>query len=315
MRFFFAADGSVPYGPAFFFISFIVLVAWTLLQVVVALLLDNFNSATAKEKEEEAAALVTENDGDEVRVLDPVLAQLSHFDTDYDLKARINLLFAVIDHDDSETLDYEKLAYGLHKLEYEPPVQLTQNDYKHFTGGKNGVLDSKAFEMCMRRELKLYGQRQMQTAMVMDRESELAPIMIVFKLLLNATQHVTHLDTQSVLQHLAKASSLNGSSRNLRLNTDVDLSTPRKLKDPKRMAQSTITGGGFGSIRAENESSMKNLMREGVAPDGRISGLEEDFAAELVEKINDKLDDLHVSCLKIDILLPIPKPKTWPLED
>lgn len=96
VRLFFDADGNLPYGPVAFFVSFIVIVGWTLLQVVVALLLDNFNTATQKEKNE-AAALLAEEQGFEyeMRSLDPVLASLSHFETDHDLKDRICTLFEV----------------------------------------------------------------------------------------------------------------------------------------------------------------------------------------------------------------------------
>ncbi len=50
-------DGSLDAGNAIFFVSFIVVVGWTLLQVVVAVLLDNFTEASNAEKQRGEATL------------------------------------------------------------------------------------------------------------------------------------------------------------------------------------------------------------------------------------------------------------------
>ena len=80
---------SLDAPTALFFVSFIVFVAWTLLQVVVAVLLDNFTAAADHEKQRKAQAKAKE----EVRtpfiyVIDPFLAALAHFDTSHDLTKR-----------------------------------------------------------------------------------------------------------------------------------------------------------------------------------------------------------------------------------
>lgn len=57
----------------------------------------------------------------------------------------------MIDHDDSEELGYEEMAYGLKKLKFKPPVELTLEEYEQFKGGRDGPLDVTYFETCMRR--------------------------------------------------------------------------------------------------------------------------------------------------------------------
>ncbi|EKX39507.1 hypothetical protein GUITHDRAFT_114473 [Guillardia theta CCMP2712] len=160
-------DGNV----ALFFVSFIVIVGWTLLQVVVAVLLDNFTAAAEAEKEDkirqknlqEGRALV-------VFAIDPLLAALAHFDTSQDLSDRISMLFNILDTDDSNTLSFEELSYGLRKLKVRPPISLSRDDFEVMTIqgsllNDRGELGPSEFDKVMRRQLKLYVQRQMANAM------------------------------------------------------------------------------------------------------------------------------------------------------
>jgi len=65
-----------------YFVSFHMIVGWTLLQVVVAVLLDNFSEASDKEKEtQRKERSAREGKSVAVTALDPVLACLAHFNT------------------------------------------------------------------------------------------------------------------------------------------------------------------------------------------------------------------------------------------
>jgi hypothetical protein len=97
-------DGSLNYGPNLYIFSYIVLVVWVLLQVSVAVLLDNFVSYTMKE--EELAKLQKQQEGkskcDNANPLEPVLQKLMKgFVDDSDLTAKIENIFEVSTGQDS----------------------------------------------------------------------------------------------------------------------------------------------------------------------------------------------------------------------
>ena len=180
-------------GPtSAFFISFIVVVGWVLLQVVVAVLLDSFTAA-AEEEKLRSAAEKSKFDGrtPQVHAVDPLLAALAHFDTTEDLVHRIHLLFGVLDTDDSMTLTYEELAAGLKKLRVKPQVQISKDDWDVMTLNGSllnceGELGLQEFTQVMRRQLKLYVQRQMANAMEMvssEDHSQTSTLLFVLKLL------------------------------------------------------------------------------------------------------------------------------------
>ncbi len=91
-------DGTLNYGPNLYIFSYIVIVVWVLLQVSVAVLLDNFVSYTIKE--EEQAKLQKQQEGkskcDNTNPLEPLLQKLMKgFVDDTDLTAKINALYKV----------------------------------------------------------------------------------------------------------------------------------------------------------------------------------------------------------------------------
>ena len=164
------ADGTIDLGPCFYFISFIVIVGWVLLQVVVAVLLDNFTEASYQEKERkefEKAKLDTFIK--KTHVMDPLLAGLAHFDTAEDLTKRIRLLFQVLDSDESGSLSFQELADGLRKFRVKPQIKLLPSDWDAMT--LNGTMLNEVQELglfefvrMIKLQFKLYVQRQISNA-------------------------------------------------------------------------------------------------------------------------------------------------------
>jgi voltage-gated sodium channel len=186
-------DGTIDLGPCFFFISFIVIVGWVLLQVVVAVLLDNFTEASYQEKmRKEQEKLKNENFVQKVHILDPLLAGLAHFDTAEDLTKRIRLLFQVLDSDDSGSLSFQELADGLRKFRVKPRIELSKSDWNAMTLNGSMLNDNQElglgeFIRMMRSEFKFYVQRQMSNAMDSsnpDKDQKTSAILFVMKLLL-----------------------------------------------------------------------------------------------------------------------------------
>ena len=186
-------DGTIDLGPCFFFISFIVIVGWVLLQVVVAVLLDNFTEASYQEKmRKEQEKLKNGNFVQKVHILDPLLAGLAHFDTAEDLTKRMRLFFQVLDSDDSGSLSFQEFADGLRKFRVKPRIELSKSDWNTMTLNgsmlnENQELGLGEFIRMMKSEFKFYVQRQMSNAMDSsnpDKDQKTSAILFVMKLVL-----------------------------------------------------------------------------------------------------------------------------------
>uniref|UniRef100_A0A7S0QNQ4 EF-hand domain-containing protein n=1 Tax=Cryptomonas curvata TaxID=233186 RepID=A0A7S0QNQ4_9CRYP len=203
----------VDSGVIFFFVSFHVIVGWTLLQVVVAVLIDNF-TASADEEKEKAMKEKAMRQGKNVAIsaLDPILAALAHFNTSQDLSNRVMTLFKVLDADDSKSLSYEELASGLKKLKVQPTIHLSEEDFHMISNQRlmcdhKGELSVTAFETIMRRQLKLFVQRQLAHAMGRTDENDPSgTILFVLKLL---TISVDELSSRNVTARYSPTSTGN----------------------------------------------------------------------------------------------------------
>jgi hypothetical protein len=172
-------DGTLELGTCLFFISFIVIVGWVLLQVVVAVLLENFTEASYQEKDRILREKSKFNGRTSVvNVIDPLLAGLAHFQTTDDLNKRIHLLFTVLDVDESGQLSFKEMAEGFRKFKIKPQINITLDDWDTMTlNGKmlneHEEMGPQEFEAVMKRQFKLYVQRQMSNAIeIMSTEDK-----------------------------------------------------------------------------------------------------------------------------------------------
>jgi hypothetical protein len=170
-----------------FFFSFYLICGIVMLNVVVAVLLDEFINTVSQIKESKNQAVKTARDS----VLDPVLAQVVGFTTSRDLTSKICAIFALLDSDNSGSLSYKELAAGLRRLTHklERPVNITPGDFDAITarvggGGvpsgakdekwldENGCLNCTNFEMIIRQQLAMYIQRQISFGVQFEGEKD-----------------------------------------------------------------------------------------------------------------------------------------------
>ena len=93
------ADGSTNYGAIFFFISYVLVVNWTLLQACVAVLVDNFITSSAQSQIDDLARVKEERRNRMIMKssLDPLLGRIIKDYTDErDLSSRLLNLFKVL---------------------------------------------------------------------------------------------------------------------------------------------------------------------------------------------------------------------------
>jgi len=191
----FSESGQMNAGVVVFCVSFIVIVNWTLLQVSVAILLDNFVTATSMEEKGAAQDLIASHrTRTELNSLDPLLCFFAdHFDTNCDLSTRILHLYQVLDVDQNGTLDFQEIMIGLRKIECSPRINLSLEDLEKYTADagldpKHGVLSLKDFEAVMRNQLKEYAQRSITDAMLSSDDNTTSASLASFKMLLIMTE-------------------------------------------------------------------------------------------------------------------------------
>mmetsp|Transcript_4793 Transcript_4793/g.11449 ORF Transcript_4793/g.11449 Transcript_4793/m.11449 type:complete len:671 (-) Transcript_4793:272-2284(-) len=171
-------DKTVDTGVLIYLIVSVVVLLWVALQVVLAVLLDNFIAATAHEdnicrKNEllEANAQNLNTGG-----LEPLLMEmLKLFDTSEQLGRGIKKLFHHLDYNSTDTVSFEKMHQGAKKLQTTPQILVSQEDWKILTGDgancdENGEMNIAHFEFMMRSQVKSYVQRNLTDIAAMHEE-------------------------------------------------------------------------------------------------------------------------------------------------
>ncbi|EKX46936.1 hypothetical protein GUITHDRAFT_107287 [Guillardia theta CCMP2712] len=185
-------QGQYNVGVAFFFASFIVFVGWTLLQVVVAVLLENFTTAVEQEKEKMAKANALHGSSSP---LDPLLASLITSTSSHELSKKINALFQprvysqIMDSDDSGSISLTELKEGFRKLPWAQDVDFTQESFSSIFQNEDlseGIdhIDLVYFDRIIRSQLKSYVQRMLDKEIQHGCASVDSVSMLAMKLML-----------------------------------------------------------------------------------------------------------------------------------
>jgi hypothetical protein len=115
-------------GVALFFISFQLAAGFILMNIVMAVLLDEFSDASDQVKLESEALELQREAARLGRPLDPLLQQLVLLDPDR-VEDRLQAVFETIDEDGSGSIEREELRGGLARLEgFLPRITLREED-------------------------------------------------------------------------------------------------------------------------------------------------------------------------------------------
>ena len=141
------------------------------MNIVVAVLLDEFISTMSQEKAQEAEEHKTHRReklaGGVLTLtgpLDPMLKHLCKFTTHDELMQMIDDLFGRIGFHSNGAVNFEETSLSLHKNK----VHIDEDDWQAMTAGlldDHNNLDGVAFSVIIRRQLKTYTQRQIVNAM------------------------------------------------------------------------------------------------------------------------------------------------------
>ena len=146
----FEHKGEMDSEVAAFFTSYFLIAAVTLLNVVVAVLLDEFVTAVQAEKDADAEEQRRQTALEKNRgVLDPVTHSLIEYEDDEDLNARIDRQYMKLNSDFSDGLTFQEFRSGLKKLD----IHLTQDDWDILTDHGRLTDDNDMFDMLQFRDI------------------------------------------------------------------------------------------------------------------------------------------------------------------
>jgi hypothetical protein len=186
-------------GVLLYFVSYIILVGYVLTSVVVAVLLDKFSAAQAREQDSAAIEFTAAGGGVlalkvSSNPLDPLLQQLSTFENSQDLTNRIGIVFEALDIDESGTVSPEEMVIGLAKLKLTsesdaPRIRCTLSDYNDLTRDRalclpDGSLDRPRFESILRMQLRDYISRSIASTGIIKQACSSPGVPCVLSVLL-----------------------------------------------------------------------------------------------------------------------------------
>ena len=118
-----------------FFVTYVIITGVVLMNVVVAVLLDEFIECITEEKEHNAALKKAKDEQafEAMRVygyMDPILRNMCRFTTQEDFVEKIDKLFATLDKDGNGELDFSELRNGLKAMKFTPAVIIKEDEYE-----------------------------------------------------------------------------------------------------------------------------------------------------------------------------------------
>ena len=129
----FPESGIVQPLPVLFFVSYMLIAAIVLINIIIAVLLDEFLTTMAKSRAEfDREEILGANPELDNHVLDPVMEILSKYRSLPDLEHSIHLIYSRIDVDGSGGIGYSELRDGLPNI-IELKADLNLEDWYHLT--------------------------------------------------------------------------------------------------------------------------------------------------------------------------------------
>ena len=185
-------EGKTETDVAFFFVSYILIVAIGLLNVVVAVLLDAFQShVRSLDENKEEARLLAEEKRKVKGCLDPLTKSLCTFEDEVDLTSRIDDIYSKLDEDESGGLAFEEFREGVKWLSKN--IHLTRDDFdvvtengKHL--GPTGEFNREKFQKMMKGELWRYSRRELANVLSVSGDEEFNSTILMLKIMESSTE-------------------------------------------------------------------------------------------------------------------------------
>jgi len=172
---------------ALFFVTYVLINSVMMLNVVVAVLLDEFLGSVARDKEERERLEQAEKEKLKVTgCLDELTLQLINFIDDEDLGAKIASIYHQLDADASGGLSFDEFKAAVKGLVGH--VHLTRDDFDELSNkgkllGQHNDFNVAQFQEMMRLELWRYTRRELNNVLAVSQDSSFRSIVLMLKML------------------------------------------------------------------------------------------------------------------------------------
>ena len=162
-------DSNVSPVPVLFLFSFMLIVNWVLLQVTVAVLLDNFIQVSSLEEKQEWVATISERQNlhNIQNPLDPLLKWLiMGYVNDAYLLTKLEVPFRKLDESDNGCLLWDEICAALKRLNTTPRIHMAKSDFNVITQNHklcyaNGNISISKFCYNMMQQIQYYTHKQL----------------------------------------------------------------------------------------------------------------------------------------------------------
>ena len=185
---------KTQYDVAFFFVSYMLLASIMMLNVVVAILLDEFISTVSREKEAEEQLEREKEEKLKMKgPLDAVTKRFLTFQDEEDLDLKINQMFYAFDCDDSGGLTFDELRDGLREMIGNihfslDDFQILSENGRHLglnlaAADSEDEFDMAQFRQMMKGELWRYSRRQLANVLSVSGDEQFISLIVMLKLM------------------------------------------------------------------------------------------------------------------------------------
>ena len=237
-------EGLTDPDVALFFVSYILIASVMLLNVVVAVLLDEFMQTVTRAKEEQERLEEIEQERRKITgCLDPLTRTLLTFEDEDDLTAKIDSIYDKLDEDCSGTLGFEELRDGLRDSLGLSNIYMTREDFDIVTENGRYVtqneFNGRQFREMIKGELWRFSRRALNNVLSVTGDEQFRSTILMLKIF-------------EISSSAADASIL---ARLGSLQRKVDL----------------IVGSNGGRDGGREDASFSRAGSSGLGPPGRVS--------------------------------------------
>jgi hypothetical protein len=207
-------DGFKAGLVAMFFVSYMLIVGTVLVQIVVAVLLDEFINTVAKEKEEMKAAQKAAENAHKSPIpgpVDPLLETFLDYTTMGDLNNKIDFCFEKLDLSENGAVSLEEFNEGLKRmLPSDIKLKLTDVNWNDITengklcikeGDQAGEINREQFRTLILQQFTLYTRRRVVTSMDKEMNEQAFDTLFSLKTVLSSVEAMSQ-DVTSVKQQV-----------------------------------------------------------------------------------------------------------------
>ena len=208
-------DGNFDAWAVIFFISYLVIVSVILVNIVLAVLVDEFIKSVSEEqgnerRDDENRRLISMHGAKKhVVVLEPLLCVLVAADTAEELRCKIEDLFCYLDDDDSGFVNFHAMLFGLHSITSMPNSQwdavgkifFSRSSHSRFVGDliiPRAGMDFEAFECAIQTQLHFFLQRYLTEGAFSSQDSGQRGLLFTMKQL---TMKFNAMNSHDLLQN------------------------------------------------------------------------------------------------------------------